>query len=229
MTGPLFTPPSVVDEASGKLGTIQLPGSSGGANWTGAGFDPDTHILYVPSVVAPFIADIVAGDPSVTNLRYVKGQRNWIAGPRGLPLFKPPYGSITAIDLDEGTIVWRVANGEGPRDNPAIAHLKLGPLGHPGHAAPLVTKTLLFNGEGSDAMVPPTRVPPDMPLNTTPYYGEPWFRAFDKATGTVLAEVRLPAGVTGAPMTYMHRGKQYIVVPVGGRDVEPEWVALSLP
>jgi quinoprotein glucose dehydrogenase len=230
VTGPLFTPPSVVDEApNGKLGTIQLPGSIGGANWSGAGFDPETHLLYVPSSMAPFVADIVPGDPSRTNLRYVHGKRSWIAGPRGLPLFKPPYGSIVAIDLDKGEIVWRVANGDGPRDNPAIAHLKLGPLGNPGHAAPLVTKTLLFNGEGSDAMVIPARVPPDMPFETAPNYGEPWFRAFDKATGEVLAEVRLPAGVTGAPMTYMHRGKQYIVVAVGDRNAEPAWVALALP
>jgi glucose dehydrogenase len=230
VTGPLFTPPSVAEDApNGKLGTIQLPGSIGGANWSGAGFDPETHMLYVPSSTAPFVADIVPGDPTRTNLRYVHGKRSWIAGPRGLPLFKPPYGSITAIDLDKGEIVWRVANGDGPRDNPAIAHLKLGPLGNPGHSAPLVTKTLLFNGEGSDAMVVAGRVPADMPFDTAPNYGEPWLRAFDKATGDVLAEVRLPAGVTGAPMTYMHRGKQYIVVAVGDRNAEPEWVALSLP
>jgi quinoprotein glucose dehydrogenase len=230
VTGPLFTPPSVVDAApAGKLGTIQLPGSIGGANWSGAGFDPETHMLYVPSSMAPFVADIVPGEPSRTNLRYVHGKRSWIAGPRGLPLFKPPYGSITAIDLDKGEIVWRVANGDGPRDNPAIAHLKLGPLGNPGHSAPLVTKTLLFNGEGSDAMVVSGRVPPDMPFDTAPNYGEPWFRAFDKATGAVVAEVRLPAGITGAPITYMHRGKQYIVVAVGDRNAEPEWIALSLP
>ena len=92
-----------------------------------------------------------------------------------------------------------------------------------------MTKTLLFNGEGSDAMVVASRVPADMPFDTAPNYGEPWFRAFDKVTGEVLAEVRLPAGVTGAPMSYMHRGKQYIVVAVGDRNAEPEWVALSLP
>jgi hypothetical protein len=107
--------------------------------------------------------------------------------------------------------------------------LNLGKLGNQGHSAPLVTKTLLFVGEGSDAMVGAARVPPDMPFDTAPNYGEPWFRAYDKKSGAVLAEIQLPAGTTGAPMTYLHEGKQYIVVAVGGLEQEPEWVALSLP
>jgi quinoprotein glucose dehydrogenase len=229
--GPLFTPPSIRDDRpGGNPGTIQLPGSIGGSNWTGGAVDPETGILYVPSTTAPFVADVEPGDPAFTNLRYLKGKRLWgPAGPRGLPLFKPPYGRISAIDMNRGEILWQVANGDGPRDHPAIAHLGLGRLGNPGHAAPLVTKTLLFAGEGSDAMVRAARIPPDMPFDTAPNYGEPWFRAYDKATGEVLAEIELPAGTTGAPITYLHRGKQYIVVAVGGRDVEPEWVALSLP
>jgi quinoprotein glucose dehydrogenase len=68
-----------------------------------------------------------------------------------------------------------------------------------------------------------------MPVDTASNYGEPWFRAFDKKTGAVVAEFELPGGTTGAPMTYMHRGRQYIVVAVGGRDADPEWLALSLP
>jgi quinoprotein glucose dehydrogenase len=229
--GPLFTPPSIRDDSpGGNLGTIQLPGSVGGPNWTGGAVDPDTGILYVPSSTAPFIADVEPGDPEVTNLRYIKGKRLWgPAGPRGLPLFKPPYGRISAIDMNRGEILWQVANGDGPRDNPAIRHLNLGPLGNPGHSAPLVTKTLLFVGEGSDAMVGAGRIPPDMPFDTAANYGEPWFRAYDKVTGEVLAAIALPAGTTGAPITYMDGGKQYIVVAVGGRDVAPEWVAMSLP
>jgi len=229
--GPLFTPPSIRDDRpGGNLGTIQLPGSAGSPSWTGGAVDPETNILYVPSANAPFVADLQPGDPDVTNLRYVKGKRLWgPAGPRGLPLFRPPYGRVSAIDMNAGEIRWQVANGDGPRDNPAIAHLNLGPLGNTGHSAPLVTKTLLFVGEGSDAMVVAGRIPPEMPLDTASNYGEPWFRAFDKATGEVLAEIKLPAGTTGAPMTYLHDGKQYIVVAVGGRDAEPEWVALSLP
>jgi quinoprotein glucose dehydrogenase len=145
-----------------------------------------------------------------------------------LPLFKPPYGRISAIDLDKGDIRWQVANGNGPRDNPAIAALHLPPLGNTGHAVPVLTKTLLFVGEGSNSSASAARTPPGMPVEITASQGEPWFRAFDKQTGAVLAEVKLPAGTTGAPMTYMHRGKQYIVVAVGGRDQDPEWVALSL-
>ena len=103
------------------------------------------------------------------------------------------------------------------------------PLGNTGHAVPVLTKTLLFAGEGSNSSASAARTPPGMPVEITPNYGEPWFRAFDKQTGAVLAEVKLPAGTTGAPITYMHRGKQYIVVAVGGRDLDPEWVALSLP
>jgi quinoprotein glucose dehydrogenase len=229
--GPLFTPPSIRDDGpGGKLGTIQLPGSAGSPSWTGGAVDPETNILYVPSATAPFIADLQPGDRTITNLRYVKGKRLWgPAGPRGLPLFKPPYGRISAIDMNAGEILWQAANGDGPRDNPAIKHLNLGPLGNPGHSAPLVTKTLLFVGEGSDAMVVAGRIPPEMPFDTASNYGEPWFRAFDKSTGAVLAEIELPGGTTGAPMTYLHDGKQYIVVAVGGREAEPEWVALSLP
>jgi len=229
--GPLFTPPSIRDDGvGGNPGTIQLPGSVGGPNWTGGAVDPETGILYVPSTTAPFVADVEPGDPAFTNLRYIKGKRLWgPAGPRGLPLFKPPYGRISAIDMNRGEILWQVANGDGPRDHPAIAHLKLGALGNPGHAAPLVTKTLLFVGEGSDAMVGAARIPPGMPFDTAPNYGEPWLRAYDKETGEVLTAIELPAGTTGAPITYLHRGKQYVVVAVGGRDAEPEWVALRLP
>jgi quinoprotein glucose dehydrogenase len=73
------------------------------------------------------------------------------------------------------------------------------------------------------------RIQPGQPLETAPSYAEPYFRAYDKTTGAVVAELELPAGTTGAPMTYLHRGKQYIVVAVGGLDAPPEWVALGLP
>ena len=227
--GPLFTPPSIRrDEAGGTLGTIQLPGSVGGPNWTGGAFDPDTGILYVPSVTGAFAADLVAGDPARTNLRYVAGSRMWVPGPQGLPLFKPPYGRITAIDLNRGEHVWMVANGDGPRDHPAIAHLDLPPLGNPGRAAPLLTRTLLFAGEGG-GMVQASRIPPGMPESIVPGAADPVFRAYDKATGEVVWEQELPGGTTGAPMTYLHEGKQYIVVAIGAVDHPSEFVAFSLP
>jgi quinoprotein glucose dehydrogenase len=228
--GPLFTPPTIREDdvANGNLGTIQMPGSQGGANWHGAAFDPETQRFYVPSMHSPFVADIEAGDPEFTDLRYIKGTRLWMGGPQGLPLFKPPYGRITAYDMREGEIAWQVPNGDGPRDHPAIRHLNLPPLGNPGRAAPVLTKTLLFIGEGSPAMMVPGRIQPGQPIETAPSYAEPYFRAYDKATGEVVAELELPAGTTGAPITYMHEGKQYIVVAIGSPDVTPEFVALSL-
>jgi quinoprotein glucose dehydrogenase len=228
-TGPLFTPPSIRDDGpDGNLGTIQLPGSQGGGNWHGAAFDPQTQRFYVPSLTAPFVADIEPGDPEYTDLRYVKGMRLWMGGPRGLPLFKPPYGRITAYDMRAGEIEWQVANGEGPRNHPAIRHLNLPPLGNPGRAAPLLTRTLLFVGEGSPVMIVRNRIQEGQPLETAPSYAEPYFRAYDKQTGEVLAELRLPAGTTGAPMTYMHDGVQYIVVAIGGIAEPPEWIALAV-
>jgi quinoprotein glucose dehydrogenase len=231
VVGPLFTPPSIRGNGpNDKRGTIQLPGSVGGADWQGAAFDPDTGWLFVPSITAPFVADIVEGNPKETNFRYTRGTRRWIGGPRGLPLFKPPYGRITAIDLNRGEHRWMVANGDGPRDHPAIKHLNLPPLGNPGRPAPLLTKTLLFIGEGSPIMAGgPPRLPPDMPVQISAGYGGDGFKALDKTTGEMLWRMALPAGTTGAPMTYMFEKKQYIVVAVGDREKPAEWVALALP
>ena len=229
--GPMFTPPSVrTNEADGNLGTIQLPGSQGGADVQGAAFDPETNILFIPSITAPFVADVLEGNPDRTNLSFVKGTRLWIGGPRGLPLFKPPYGRITAIDMNRGEIVWQTPNGNGPRNHPAIRHLNLGRLGWPGRPSPLATGSLLFVGEGSDARNSGGRVPVGMPAEIVTNYGEPWFRAYDKATGDVVWEYELSAGTTGAPITYLHEGKQFIVVGVAGdNEAPPRYVAFSLP
>ena len=227
--GPMFTPPTVTTDTN--LGTIQLPGSQGGADVQGGAFDPETGYLYVPSITAPFVADIVEGNPDRTNLAYVRGRRLWLGGPRGLPLFKPPYGRITAIDMARGEIVWQVPNGEGPRDHPAIRHLDLGRLGRPGRPSPLATRTLLFIGEGNQARAlrSANRIPEGMPLDIVTNYGDPWFRAYDKATGDVLWEMELPGGTTGAPMTYMHDDRQYVVVAIEGIDEPAQWVAFRLP
>ena len=137
----------------------------------------------------------------------------------GLPIFKGPYGRITAIDMNRGEQVWMAANGDGPRNHPLVKDLNLPPLGIPGRGAPLLTKTLLFIGEGSDAL-PGT--------NRDGMFGR-MFRAYDKATGAIVWETELPAGTTGAPITYMHQGKQYIVVAIGGREQAPELIAFALP
>ena len=218
VVGPLFTPPSIKgDGPNDTKGTLQLPGSVGGADWNGAALDPETGILYVPSVTGTFAADLVSGNTVQSNLRYVHGTREFVTGPRGLPLFKPPYGRITAINLNTGDHVWVKPNGDGPREHPAIKHLNLPPLGQPGRASPLVTKTLLFIGEGD-------------PINvrTPPGGGGRKFRAYDKASGAVVWEMEFPAGTTGAPMTYMYKGKQYIAFAIGSSEHQAEFVALAL-
>lgn len=218
--GALFTPPPVAG-ANGKTAGLVLPGWVGGANWGGGALDPKTGWLYVPSVTAPTVMSVSPGDPEETDLPYLnmlsRPERE-IIGPQGLPLVKPPYGRVTAIDLNKGEIRWSVPNGEGPKNHPALKGLNLPRLGQPGRAAPLVTSTLLFVGEGD-------------PINlaTPPHGGGRMFRAYDKSTGDLLWEIELPAGTTGAPMTYVHRGEQYIVVAVGSRSSGPELVALSLP
>ena len=230
--GPMFTPPTVRgDGPNGIRGTIQLPGSVGGADWQSGAFDPETGLLYVQSITGPFTADIVKGDPKVSNLNYVSGTRAWTAGPQGLPLLKPPYGRITAIDLNKGDQVWMVPNGEGPRNHPLLKPLNLPWLGNPGRSSPLVTKTLLFVGEGDPVMSSlGSRLRPEMPASLAPGAGGRKFRAYSKATGAMLWETELPAGTTGAPMTYMFEGKQYVVVAIGSREPRSAaFVALSLP
>jgi len=138
----------------------------------------------------------------------------------GLPIIKGPYGRITALNLRTGTQAWMVANGAGPRDHPLLKDLNLPPLGIPNRPAPMVTKTLLFLGEGSNAVIGTPQVP---------WGWGKMFRAYDKATGRVVWEIELPSGTTAGPMTYMRGGKQYIVVPIGAQDHPAELVALALP
>lgn len=226
--GPLFTPPTIRTE-NGTQGTIQLPGSQGGADVQGAAFDPETGYLYIPSITSAFVADLLPGDPAVTNLAYTKGSRRWIAGPQGLPLFKPPYGRITAINMNTGEHVWMVANGDGPRNHPAIAHLNLGKLGVPGRPSPLLTKSLLFIGEGATNPNRDSRIPPDMPMAIATNSGGPMFRAYDKTNGDIVWEIELPAGTSNAPVSYLHNNKQYVVVAVGDRTHSPELIAFTLP
>jgi quinoprotein glucose dehydrogenase len=121
--------------------------------------------------------------------------------------------------MDRGEQVWMAADGDGPRNHPRLKSLNLPMLGVMNRPAPLVTKTLLFLGEGSDA------------ISTEPgprSWGKK-FRAYDKATGQVISEMELPSGTTGGPMTYIYKGKQYILVAVGSKKDVPELVALGLP
>ena len=223
VTGPLFTAPSLIDESpGGKQGTLMAPGLVGGADWGGAAVDPETGILYVPSAHLESVLGIVPSEHPRSDMRLVLHSVEPVAGPRELPLFKPPYGRLVAIDLNKGEILWSKANGDGPRDHPALRHLDLPPLGQPGRVSPLVTKSLLFLGEGGR----------DGIIALNPVWGGSggkMFRAYDKLTGDVVWETELPGATTAAPMSYMVDGRQYIVLTLGWEDMPSEYVALALP
>ena len=165
---------------------------------------------------------IVPSEHPRSDMRLVLHSVEPVEGPRELPLFKPPYGRLVAIDLNKGEILWSKANGDGPRDHPAVRHLNLPPLGQPGRVSPLVTKSLVFLGEGGR----------DGIIALNPVWGGSggkMFRAYDKLTGDVVWEKELPGATTAAPMSYMVDGRQYIVLTLGWEDMPSEYVALALP
>ena len=141
-------------------------------------------------------------------------------GPQGLPLVKPPWGRITAIDLNTGDHLWMIANGEAPdyvKNHPAMKGVDLSNAGRPSRSPLMVTKTLLFGADGNNLFASPAGA------------GGNTFRAIDKKTGKVIHEMTLPAMATGIPMTYMMGGRQFIVVPVGAAGFPAELIALALP
>ncbi len=228
--GPIFTPPSSPTDASVR-GTLMVPGLTGGANWQGGAVDAETGILYVSSISNPMrgAARPPTGSlPDFSAMARAARARGAPAGPAGcnmmgplgLPLIKPPWGRITAIDLNTGDHLWMVPNGDTPncvKNHPALEGLELAPTGKAERGGLLVTKTLVFAGEGSGLFAAPRDT------------GGPMFRAHDKLTGEVVAEFELPAHQTGLPMTYLQDGRQFIVVAVGARDHPAELVALALP
>ena len=213
--GPIFTPPS-------EKGSINLPGWAGGGNWWGAAFDPQTGLFYIPSISSPIIVKLIKPDPARSNFNYIRGGAaigGTADGPRGLPLFKPPYGRITAINLNTGDNAWMIPHGDGPRQkiNEVIKEVSgkdidVGPVGA-GGGGPLLTKTLLFVGQGVSGR------------GGRAVGGANVLRAFDKATGKVIAEIQLPAQPSGTPMTYLAGGKQYIALAT----MDGRLVALSVP
>jgi len=234
--GPMYTPPSVY-ERDGTWGTLTTPNLTGGTNWPGGSYDPETSILYVYSkseadvMMSVHNTDFEKSDFEWVNMRQEPprkpgeapierdGHKPGLLRVQGLPLVKPPYGRITAIDLKTGDFAWQVPHGETPdaiRNHPMLKGIKIPRTGQAGKVATLTTKTLVICGE---------------PIVTTTAIGArgAMLRAYDKATGEEKGAVFMPAPQTGSPMTYMLNGTQYLVLAIGGGSYEAELIAFKLP
>jgi quinoprotein glucose dehydrogenase len=244
--GPMFTPP-VVSKIGGPLATLSR--AQAGSNWAGGSYDPETHRVYTVSTGTIGAYGLVPpADAAMSDMEYVQGsatsgaRRSGGAGSaagggrtgeaaggegggggalsvRGLPLGKPPYERLTAIDLDRGDILWQIAHGETPdnvRNHPALKGLNIPRTGRSGTIGTVVTKTLVIAGEAG--------------FFTTPSGARgAMLRAYDKGTGKEVGAVYMPAPQSGSPMTYMHNGKQYIVVAISGGSYSAELLAFRLP
>jgi len=213
--GPLFTPPLHRDNDIGKRGALWCPGDVGGVNISGpAAGDPETGILYVTSLSGCTTRQLVPGEEA--DLRYMTDNGTTTTGttvaqyavgtgaggprgPEGLPLFKPPYSRITAIDLNTGEHLWMIPVGETPdriKNNPALAGIDVGNTGTGAHAPMTVTKNMLiYASQSSD--------------------GTPALFAVDKMTGEQLGKVAVSGNSRYGMMTYVHKGEQYIVLQTG--------------
>ncbi|HUE96339.1 MAG TPA: hypothetical protein VMN39_06745, partial [Longimicrobiaceae bacterium] len=220
--GPIYLPPLHRGNELGKRGAAVCPTWTGGLNINGGtASDPEAGIIYVASVKACNAlllgrgSDRDTGGPDEygrTTADWVSGGGVGTPGPEGLPLVKPPYGRITAIDMNTGEHLWWIPNGETPdriRNHPRLAGVELPNTGQSSHANALVTRTLLMYGEGRGA--------------------RPLFHAVDKRTGETLGTIELPAPTNAGPMTFLHEGRQYIVAPIGGGAHPGSLVALRLP
>lgn len=228
--GPVYTPPTA-------RGLLVSPTSLGGANWGGSAFDPETGILYTPTRTtsqvlkqrpAPGAAPAPAPEQhgagpqppaNLASLLYVDD----------LPIYKPPFARVTALDLNKGMPLWITPIGNGPRNHPALKNVKnLPPLGDAiMGGAPLVTKTLLFVGVTYTFV---TGMPQAVPWEK---YADPDFKknvlyAYDKKTGKQLAVFKADNLGAAAPMTYLHKGKQYLALATGNGP-DSELVVYALP
>ncbi len=206
----VYAPPSLAKAADGTVGTLSLPSATGGANWEGAALDPETGLIYIPSRTDVAVLS-VDNDPEA-DVAFSQAFGVRVPRVRGLPIVKPPYGRITAINMDSGDHVWQVANADTPAsiaNNPALAGLTIPRTGVATRSGLLLTKTLLFAGEGAG--------------------GSNKFRAHNKQTGEIIAEFELPSTQTGQPFTYEHNGKQYVAMFVSGSGQVAQLVAYALP
>jgi quinoprotein glucose dehydrogenase len=248
--GPLYTPPSL-GRLDGLLGTLTIGHFGGGTSWPGAAFDPETNYFYSHVNNAGInVLSVAPPAPGTSDVRYVSGvagreiSRGVGAGNpspepaggaaagdgrglsgvnvRGLPLVKPPYGMVVAIDMNRAEPVWQTPHGDTPdvvRNHPALRGLDIPKTGQGGagsNVGLLITKSLVVAGDRF-VTSPPGRSRGAM------------LRAYDKLTGQEVGAVLMPAGQTGGPMTYSVEGRQYIVVAVGLGNHVGEYLAFRLP
>jgi quinoprotein glucose dehydrogenase len=226
------------------LGAIQVGNTMGGVNWPGSGFDPETGIFYTQANNSsvgsgalrpeeferikpeaqtamgriPVWEDEHFGEPEIRGRRR-RGGNPMTEGLEGLPIVKPPYGVVAAIDLNKGDLLWQVPHGDTPdevRNNPLLQGMDIPKTGQRGIVGPLITKTLLIVGD-PQVTSPPGRERGGM------------LRAYDKQTGEQVGAVWMPAAQTGNPMTYMVDGRQYIVVAVSGSGYSAAYISFALP
>ena len=258
---PMFGP-SVVSKVGGPYGTMDIATLGGGTNWPGAGFNPETHVVFAPAANAGVsMMGLVEPPAGLTNLKYLEGiggqpfringgpgfgsnsdapkvsaddQRleQALAGKSqtaveppptrtvgGLPLVKPPYGLLTAINMDTGDTLWQVVNGDTPdeiKDNPQLKGMNIPKTGQQAQEGIAITKNLVVQGDGLYSTQP----------------GHPrgaYLRAHDQKTGAEVGAVWMPAPQSGSPMTYSYQGKQYIIVAVSGGNYSGDYLAYSLP
>jgi quinoprotein glucose dehydrogenase len=250
--GPMFLP-AVVSKVGGPIAALTIGTTGGGTNWPGAGYDPETHIVYAPASnagLAPL--GLVEPPNGFSDIRYVAGTAGQpfveregpgfgsaadapqrrpaapAAAPtaggnplqlQGVSILKPPYGLLSAIDLDKGELKWQVPHGDTPdavRNHPALKGLNIPKTGQTGAVGLVVTKTLVIMGD------PQATTTPEHPRGAM-------LRAYDKATGQQVGAVWMPAPQSGSPMTYMVDGRQYIIVAVSGGNYSGEYIAFSVP
>lgn len=208
--GDIYMPPSLAEADDGTFGTLFMPSQTGGANWPGGAVDPETGIMYIFSK-----SDVgrmsMSNRPDRSDMDYINLQLR--TAPRltvdGLPLIKPPYGQVVALDLNEGEKLWDAVHGETPdsiRNHPALAGLDIPRTGQAGRVGVLVTKTLVIAGDGGS-------------YTNADGEQEALLRAYDKLTGEQLGSLAMPAQQTGSPMTYAIDGVQYLAVAIAGSDV----------
>jgi quinoprotein glucose dehydrogenase len=217
--GDIFMPGSLANASDGTRGTVMF---FGGSNWWGGRADPETGFVYIAASTSPYVIALRPNtpapnapppNPQLPPFDYVTGGGAQFPTLQGLSIMKPPYGRITAYDMNKGTIAWQIANGDTPpnvKNHPLLQGLNIPKTGSQRLVGVMVTKTLLFAGDGTN----------------------PILHAYDKKTGEDIAQLPMPGMQTGVPMTYVHQGRQFILVAAGANQQTgstAQLVAYALP